>query len=106
MPWQAQRAMRLTMRHKAGMTPALASAALPLLRRIDAERAHRLALAALRLGLAGRQAAADDPILTTTLLGRGAQPKEIADVIAFLSTPRAQYVTGAVIAVDGGRTAV
>jgi NAD(P)-dependent dehydrogenase (short-subunit alcohol dehydrogenase family) len=42
----------------------------------------------------------------TTLLGRGAQPEEIADVIAFLSTPRARYVTGATIAVDGGRTAV
>ena len=56
------------MRHKAAMTPALASAALPLLRRIDAERAHHVALAALRLGLAGR-AAADEPILATTLLG-------------------------------------
>ncbi len=43
---------------------------------------------------------------TTTLLGRGAQPEEIADVIAFLCTPRAQYVTGATIAVDGVRTAV
>lgn len=42
----------------------------------------------------------------TTLLGRGAQPAEIADVIAFLCTPRAQYITGAVIPVDGGRTAV
>jgi NAD(P)-dependent dehydrogenase (short-subunit alcohol dehydrogenase family) len=42
----------------------------------------------------------------TTLLGRAAQPQEIADVIAFLATPRAQYVTGATIAVDGGRTAV
>ncbi len=52
------------------MTPALASAVLPLLRRIDAERAHRLALGALRLGLAGRDSAADDPILATTLLGR------------------------------------
>jgi NAD(P)-dependent dehydrogenase (short-subunit alcohol dehydrogenase family) len=47
-----------------------------------------------------------DSLATTTLLGRGAQPQEIADVIAFLSTPRAQYVTGATIAVDGGRTAV
>ena len=52
------------------MTPALASAALPLLRRIDAERAHRVALGALRLGLAGRSGATDDPILATTLLGR------------------------------------
>ena len=42
----------------------------------------------------------------TTLLGRAAQPGEIAEVIAFLASPRASYVTGAVIAADGGRTAV
>jgi NAD(P)-dependent dehydrogenase (short-subunit alcohol dehydrogenase family) len=42
----------------------------------------------------------------TTLLGRAAQPGEIAEVIAFLASPKASYVTGAVIAADGGRTAV
>jgi NAD(P)-dependent dehydrogenase (short-subunit alcohol dehydrogenase family) len=42
----------------------------------------------------------------TTLLGRAAQPDEIAEVIAFLASPKAGYVTGAVIAADGGRTAV
>jgi NAD(P)-dependent dehydrogenase (short-subunit alcohol dehydrogenase family) len=42
----------------------------------------------------------------TTLLGRAAQPREIADVIGFLSSPRASYVTGALIPVDAGRTAV
>ena len=42
----------------------------------------------------------------TTLLGRAAQPAEIADVIAFLASPEAGYITGAVIAADGGRTAV
>jgi NAD(P)-dependent dehydrogenase (short-subunit alcohol dehydrogenase family) len=47
-----------------------------------------------------------DNLATSTLLGRGGQPQEIAEVIAFLSTPRAQYVTGATVAVDGGRTAV
>jgi NAD(P)-dependent dehydrogenase (short-subunit alcohol dehydrogenase family) len=42
----------------------------------------------------------------TTLLSRAAQPAEIAEVIAFLASPKAGYVTGAVIAADGGRTAI
>jgi NAD(P)-dependent dehydrogenase (short-subunit alcohol dehydrogenase family) len=42
----------------------------------------------------------------TTLLGRAAEASEIAEVIAFLASPKAAYITGAVIAADGGRTAV
>jgi NAD(P)-dependent dehydrogenase (short-subunit alcohol dehydrogenase family) len=47
-----------------------------------------------------------DALAKTTLLNRGAQPEEIAETIAFLASPRAAYITGATIAVDGGRTAV
>src|SRR5437879_1460889 len=43
---------------------------------------------------------------STTLLNRAAQAKEIAEVVAFLASPRSSYITGATIAVDGGRTAV
>jgi NAD(P)-dependent dehydrogenase (short-subunit alcohol dehydrogenase family) len=42
----------------------------------------------------------------TTIMGRAAQPEDVANMIEFLVSPRAQYVTGAVFAVDGGRTAI
>jgi dihydroorotate dehydrogenase len=43
---------------------------MPLLRLIDAERAHALSLRALRLGLAGRAAGDDDPMLSVDVFGR------------------------------------
>jgi NAD(P)-dependent dehydrogenase (short-subunit alcohol dehydrogenase family) len=43
---------------------------------------------------------------SATILGRAAKPDEIAEAIAFLAGPRASYITGATIAVDGGRTAI
>ncbi|TWG06190.1 enoyl-ACP reductase-like protein [Streptomyces brevispora] len=43
---------------------------------------------------------------STTLLDRPAQANEIAEVIAFLASSEASYVTGAVIPADGGRSAV
>ncbi|HEX5473758.1 MAG TPA: glucose 1-dehydrogenase [Vicinamibacterales bacterium] len=40
---------------------------------------------------------------TTHPLGRAGQPEEIAELIAFLASPRAGWITGETIAIDGGR---
>ena len=51
------------------MTPSLATRATPLLRQLDAERAHRLAILALRLGLAGADRQRDPAALAVTAMG-------------------------------------
>jgi NAD(P)-dependent dehydrogenase (short-subunit alcohol dehydrogenase family) len=47
-----------------------------------------------------------DRLGATTALKRVANPAEIAEVVAFLASPAASYVTGAILAADGGRTAI
>ena len=48
----------------------LSTALMPVMRRLDPERAHNLSLRALALGLAGQDATPDDPILTVSAFGR------------------------------------
>ena len=42
----------------------------------------------------------------TTPMHRASQPEEIAEVISFLASPRASYITGTTVAADGGRRAI
>jgi len=56
----------------------------------------------------GTEAAGDalDQLASTLPLGRPADADEIARTIVFLASDEAAYVNGAILAVDGGRTAV
>ena len=41
-----------------------------------------------------------------TPLGRGAQPSEIGDLVLFLGSDESSFMTGAIIPIDGGLTAI
>ena len=59
-----------------------------------------LAALAERRGVTSEEAAAQ--IVADMPLGRMGRPEEIADVVVFLASDRASFVTGTAIAVDGG----
>jgi NAD(P)-dependent dehydrogenase (short-subunit alcohol dehydrogenase family) len=55
------------------------------------------------------EAAGADPgrwreLLPELPMGRPAEPAEVADVVVFLASPRAGYVSGTVVTVDAGRS--
>lgn len=47
-----------------------------------------------------------DAMIGKMPIGRLAEPEEIANVIVFLSSAKASFVTGAIVSVDGGYTAL
>jgi NAD(P)-dependent dehydrogenase (short-subunit alcohol dehydrogenase family) len=56
--------------------------------------------------LSSMDADTQSAVAASTILGRVADPQEIARVIAFVATDAGSYLTGATIAADGGRTAI
>jgi NAD(P)-dependent dehydrogenase (short-subunit alcohol dehydrogenase family) len=67
-------------------------------------RINTVAAGPVYTGIQPRETTAE--VGATTLMDRAAEPEELAELIAFLASPRASYITGATIPADGGRTAV
>jgi 3alpha(or 20beta)-hydroxysteroid dehydrogenase len=48
-------------------------------------------------------AATNERLAGTTLLGRSGTPQDVADIVAYLLSPAASFLTGAEIVIDGGQ---
>jgi len=46
----------------------------------------------------------DDPAVQTAVMKRKGTPQEVADAVLFLSSPKASFIQGTALSVDGGYT--